>query len=68
MELPIRKKTQNEDNNPIKIIGYGFYDESNDLFAPTDDPSDMIKGITAAVGIPLISYGGYKLYKHFKKD
>jgi hypothetical protein len=67
MELPIQKKTQNENNNPIKIVGYGFYDESNDLFSPTDDPSDTAKAIAAVVGLPLLGYGGYKLYKHINK-
>ena len=68
MELPIQKKSHYEENNPIKIVGFGFYDESNDLFSPTDDPSNTAKAIAAAVGLPLLGFGGYKLYKHFKKD
>ena len=67
MDLPIKKNSQYDDNNPIKIVGYGFYDESNDLFSPTDDPNDTAKAIAAVVGLPLLGYGGYKLYKHIQK-
>lgn len=61
MDLPIRKKSQNDNNNPIKIIGAGFYESD-------DEPSDTVKGITAAVALPALAYGGYKLYKHLKKN
>ena len=62
MDLPIQNKSQNDNNNnPIKIIGSGFYDSD-------DEPSDTVKGITAAIGLPLITYGSYKLYKHFNKS